>query len=1801
MNDRIKGARPVGVGSAASAANAPEPAESRPAAPGEPSTAASPTPALPPAPAPRSERPAARQPTPAAPKQQRSVADLFDYVEPDRTPSAPQPGYLEGIVRGIESWRPVFDTADEKGWRRVLADLGNRAVDDAGKRVLQLVHQTVGGSTEVPLTDSLLLGFTASARKIPEDELPLGDARRLGIEELRARHTGALPVWIEGRLGESLTLRAGHDVPLGAGTLTFGVGGGQSADFRMQRLWFVPARDRDIPDAALQLARLRLDPTRASDMREVETGGRFEWSGALSLRVDAGLGLGTEISLLGGGVRLGASAGLAGYATIGGKLDLTAERLAGGRARIVVGTSGSAGGGVALRLLAGAQLDARRLVRVVSAYASHVAGGGDPARFQASLVSNEDRQVVGGFGAYAAEITRRTLEGGAEVALQKLVDPYVSALVAAHAGVELGASFGFTAEYDLASSATVVLPRADLVPPELRGGKREREPVRVSVAAIAGLAYDLAMRGDLRLTQQLALLPGTGVRMPEQATRTASARQSGVEVGLVDFRVERQATDTMVDRETPELGRVRSAIDAFGREYHSIFGGSATAAELRVHSPGGASKETVFFGSTANFSADLVVQDAVEEKTSRDEMERLVVALDVLSDGRLHDDLRQVLERPRDYGRTITNLHVWLGETGLRTLLERDLDEDALFAAVGRAFAHVDAHGRAVPPPWAAPGADRDDPRDDGPGRPRADPDLPAARRLVRGLLELRATARAATTPETEEALAHRVRGFLQGLEPKLTCFAALASLVPERERAVEMRLTAIAPRTPPARFTFIQDGRAAELLYAAGYARTALRQYQRYQAVLDPDTRLRVGSVLGELEHILSSPSPDPWRLSQALRALEPGLAVMDRQAAVFSRRVSGDLQLARAFLDGLPDAATIESVLPDGAGLELATLRLNALRLVSADPPELPLLRATFATLAGKQQTLRRIAAVAPLCAAARRLAAGSAAGAGPAREALTALRHALVAGAPDPELDQARRRLSRLLAAAHVPVVSTAPQKPPRKSPSTVPARTAPSFATERARQGQAWRDLAADARVGPVSYFERTGIVPPYASGAASKSGGPGVVTAAMLREAGLAMAASRPRPDLNAPALSSNAVERLAALARDDAPRPFLDALEGEAFVAPPVFQAPEREALELWLAGLDPAARRDLAASLSPDRRARLGRVLGELEDASHRAERATLAWQRQRARFFADNPRYEEDLAYLGRLLASDRPSLEPALDALGYGRALDGWQGHGTTRVDQVLARLSPRELEALVARMSGRERERFYGMLRDSDMTPATRAAIAGRLVDKAFFFRDDEQLCEALVTGLNAGELRDFFDQLHVDGKLEAFLSHRSFWETLLIVFTFGLARLFLYDNAAALRVIAAQGWSSDALGKEYGAHTSVFAALERDAEQVAFDAAVGTVPMDPGLRSGLKVAHALVGTAKLQDFAQPPAEVLRVLQQMGTGAGRALWARLRDVAVHGGGPQALIDELGRFVRGQSPQALAKELGRPESDGFVRLFARILAEGAVTELLDHPDPDRRILTPAVLAELARALSGATETAAAAPDRFAPALAQADAKGLADKQRFVESFIGGQLQGVELVYGGLAVGTPTFAAGDTISLERRVAPIIDGRLHLDEATQRRVAFLETVHLLQQRAYGLSPLEVVDRADTTPASADLRAAVGVEAGARRGIDAARFDAAGSLADLRDPPWAQARLLESALVLLWQRSLDPAVAAAGRVEAYPGPGLVLDGGAGPIPLTERRWRQMVKLAHGLAGLRRGEQRSESERSTPAHPGGSAP
>src|SRR5690606_38657174 len=106
---------------------------------------------------------------------------------------------------------------------------------------------------------------------------PPGDPRRLGIEELRARHPGAIPIWIEGNFGQELRFDLGHSVPLGnLGYVNFGLSASESASFSMQRLAYLPTVEEGVDeDDQSQLERLALTPLSASQVARMETGATY--------------------------------------------------------------------------------------------------------------------------------------------------------------------------------------------------------------------------------------------------------------------------------------------------------------------------------------------------------------------------------------------------------------------------------------------------------------------------------------------------------------------------------------------------------------------------------------------------------------------------------------------------------------------------------------------------------------------------------------------------------------------------------------------------------------------------------------------------------------------------------------------------------------------------------------------------------------------------------------------------------------------------------------------------------------------------------------------------------------------------------------------------------------------------------------------------------------------------------------------------------------------------------------------------------------------------------------------------------------------------------------------------------------------------------------------------------------------------------------------------------------------------------------------------------------------------------------
>ena len=172
-----------------------------------------------------------------------------------------------------------------------------------------------------------------------------------------------------------------------------------------------------------------------------------------------------------------------------------------------------------------------------------------------------------------------------------------------------------------------------------------------------------------------------------------------------------------------------------------------------------------------------------------------------LHDGDLSNDphpMLRVFEQGSEYGRTTAHLHVWVGEAGLRKLLSKDVTDDELYGALGQVFVDMERYGDGQLPAWALPGADRQLFSDgsmvrstfsgnDVYGSGDDADDLAVAKYLVDNLSRLRDRIRLVETPEQEEQIAQEIRDFLGSIDNKLPAYSALAMLVPEHDRAVEL------------------------------------------------------------------------------------------------------------------------------------------------------------------------------------------------------------------------------------------------------------------------------------------------------------------------------------------------------------------------------------------------------------------------------------------------------------------------------------------------------------------------------------------------------------------------------------------------------------------------------------------------------------------------------------------------------------------------------------------------------------------------------------------------------------------------------------------------------------------------------------------------------------------------------------------------------------------------------------------------------------------------------------------------------
>jgi hypothetical protein len=1680
----------------------------------------------------------------------RAPAELFDWAESSGVTTAPafdvpgKPGYAEGIIRGTR-YVPVF--SEGKNWfTRGMSDAGNWIADEIASSLDALAHRPFTAGTNLPLGESgVNLSVGGGIKLLREGDISPSDPRRLAILELKAKYPGAIPVWVDFNSKAGVGYSPSHAIPLGptGAFLRFGFSANAGVQIGMQRLMFVDINDpsRLAPsDAAGN--RLQLSPFSAADMAKVEQGANFRVSGDATLRVDGAIGLGANVPALSEFVRVGASVEAGAYAALTGRFELTAEKVDAARTRITLSALGSAQTGVHLKAFAGVQANAERVGVLMRGFVDYIWSGGKPEAFENQLSNEEERRLLKDASGYMRLLVKNMAEGAGRASVETLINKYTSAYLEARAGIELSSRFSTSIDFELDSQTSVTLPRADMVPASMRGTTAANQPLTLRAGDVARLAYDMAVRGDLRLLQQLALIRNSGVRIVETTTETGTTTTASVKfaVPFIEFEDTHTSKDTVTNRYTPELGRMRTAVSEFSTRYHGIFGRTEeTSAALRVHSGEDGKNAISFTGSDQNFSADFVVQNLAEPWTSYTEMQELTTVLDALSNGRLRkrtaealasgryrndgvgDDINpihQLFFKPREFGRSVVHLHIWLGEPGLRWLLESDLTREALLQRFGRLALSV------------------------------AD-----ARTLTEELLGLRSLAKAAKTPEQEEQVAKRIRDFLQKTRERMPAYAALASLVPEHLRAVEMRMSSMVPGKTPIRFTYIQDGRASELLRVAGFAKMALDQYTRYQTILDPETRLRTAALLGEINRGLTAPSPDMYQLAIAENKLREEMARLDDQASKMQARLESDLGAARAFIDGLPDAKTIEAVLPTRVGSEVAILRVNALRAINAEPADVLFIRATIKAILAHMPCLRLITEVAPLVESTAKLANAMSkddpALVSQAQTAVTEMRSAIETGSDVTAVLGRLRAVHQALTMKAGTLSDAAGVLETTAAKTKTDNKAVLSLAEQREQLAAQYKALAGDPNAATVSYFERAGVVPSSYMGTPYASAGEGVVTGAMVSDADLAMAAARPSHKLAPPPLSKDNVDRLATLVRQRDGKAFLQAATQLQFSPGDWVENPRTVVVQLLVKKMTDTDFDRLLKELPENRQTAFQRLRAEAFNVS------------ELERDVAAVPMLTDDYAFLSALVKRDPKQMGFALDNLGYGVMVDRMYMNVVTRLDALSQLVSGDELLAMAKHMPSDDRKRLYALISSSDLRPQTRAKLTGAIVDDAFFFRAEEDLVASLVINMDAGDLRIFFDTLHKDGKLEQFLSAGSFWQILLTILTFGLARLFFHDNAAARRIVAAQGFNDDQINLEYGARKRAANAVERAVSDSLTKHILDTTPMDPGLRHGIQLAHDILGDVKYYDFAELPAEGKELLIAMGKGAGRQLVMRILDIAkTQAGSPSDMIAEYKRFFAGLTPEAIAATFKNGDINTTTSVIMKAVADGAIAGVIDEAMRGNKFITKQLILGIVDAMNELDT-----PIQFRQGgndlrVDQAGYDALIAKWEFFRQYTGLDYSRVRVIYGGLAkaAGAVTFA--DTISIRPENAPMKDGKILLDEYFQQVIAFHESVHTVQQQIYGESVNAFIDQGIKMAGNGDRNGAYIVTE--------EMFDKATSIHDFREHWEQQAELLEQAFRMLWARR----VAVGGNYESYPGGNPVLQVSDATISLTPERWEKMVRF-----------------------------
>jgi len=1559
-----------------------------------------------------------------------AVGNLFDYVDVTE-PLAPsvERSYWKGILRGTH-FQPVFAEKDGRLSPKV-AWHANRLVELLAEEGRILVHTALKGETSIPLTSSetttATLGFVAGAKKIHEKDIPTTDPRRAAIEKYRQQYPGGVPVWLEGTLAANLSLGMHHWLPLSpfGAMVNFGFDAGAKTEFTFHRLAYFsnPAQD-GLAQSKTQIKRLSLTPLKPENFKDMEDGARFKIRGEANLRLYAGLGLGATIPALENIpalrelTRAGAAVEVGATASLSGAMEAEIVHKGAGRVTFTLGNDLAAEAGLHLKAFAGVAIDREALDTILQHFITFATSGGQPEAFLNSLKTEVDKELATSMTGYISELNKNIASGVSVATASQLATTYSSIAFEARKGFGITGHFSTSVDFDLAGEALVDLPRADMVPPNMRQGRAPRQTLSLKAGELASLAYSLAIRGDLRLVQQLQYIRGSGVTINEQPSSLETSETNHVSLHgpLIHFRHETKEATTNIDRFTTELGRTHTLVESFNHDYRGLFGDrDTTSVKVRVHGMRRLSdpKERLLHRTAAqltfpdddNFSSDYVIQSLTDNWTSFEDMQDFMGVYDALSEGALtrrcaealatgaqwldaqnFHPIRRFFEELDAFGQTTAHLHVWLGEPGLESLFQSEWTEDDLYRRIGEVFSNIElVDGEPVKtlPRWAMPGAQRSlkhrgQPLDtlggsaslyglpkDPNNRLRLHSDqegLATARYLVDNIQRLSRSMRRDLSPNQEGAMATEIRDFLADCKDRLAAYAALAMLVPESQRAVEMRVTSLKEGKAPIRFTCIQDGRSSEILRATGFAKAAITQFRLYGTVLDYETQRRMTNLLKELHTCINAPSPDPFTLKRVREALQNELTDhFDPQALALAPRIERDMLKARDYVDTLPDSATILRILPGALGAELANLRLNTGRELRKSLPTLTLLRAQLKNLMQKAPLFREITQSNELITTTGSLGYKLrddvlyAAEVKEAAEAIEQYRQALKPEALDPALiNAALQRVTDAHQALSKAAIAMNQGFGEISRAEEAPALPRPDLALNRDLAGE--RDAATRRALDtlkvrswqPLSYFERMKIVPPTAVLMPSARIGETGVTTSQLRRADLTMA-NRLRKaswrNAGVPHLATAAkIKELQLYASAGSATTFLDIIQRDLRWTMNVpFSQPETALMDNVLTSLPTRAREAFLEKIPKDRKLIYRNIFLDIDaDTYHARRRSPIDANDHLARTAPELTPYlkrfetflnEKD--YAGLALAMEQTC---SLGILNQG--LTTLNQTPVTCLEEFFNQLDGHSLENLCRMIkSSEEKTRFLAMIKSSNLLPATRARLAGQLVSQRFFWKDEASLVEALVTGMTPADLRLFFDNMYADGTLERFLKAGSWWQTLLEVFTLGLARLWTHDNAAALRVVAAQGWSGTELKAQYNTRLPLSERVEDSVESVLLGAIVNSLPVNTLVASGIYAAHSIARNVKYSYYTDFPHAALDILANATEGAAETLVERIVAIATNGGTREEIAADYKRFFVGLDAKALEDQLKTDDQNETLPLIAKALRDGALENLREE----------------------------------------------------------------------------------------------------------------------------------------------------------------------------------------------------------------------------------------------------------------------